>query len=103
MRHRKDAQIRTHSCWIVFLALTAIISLMAGCKKSQHVASGPKMFASPDDAGKAIFDAASAGDSNTLLVIFGPDAKDLIFSGDPVQDKTALGKFSADYDQMHRW
>jgi hypothetical protein len=61
------------------------------------------MFASQEDASKAVYDAAKAGDSNTLLVIFGTDAKDLIFSGDPVQDKIAMGKFTADFDQMHRW
>jgi hypothetical protein len=61
------------------------------------------MFASREDAGKAIYDAAKAGDSNTLLLIFGSDARDLLFSGDTVQDKIALDKFSADYDQMHRW
>ena len=103
MRHQREVQIKAHSRWIVILALSTVISPALGCKKSQHVASGPKLFASQDDAGKAIYDAANAGDSNTLLMIFGTDAKDLIFSGDPVQDKTALGKFTADYDQMHRW
>jgi hypothetical protein len=96
-------QIRILSRCIAFLALFAVISPSLGCKKSERVASGPKMFASQEDAGKAIEDAAKAGDSNALLVIFGPDAKDLIFSGDPVQDKLALGKFTTDYDQMHRW
>ncbi len=38
-----------------------------------------------------------------MLAIFGPDAIDLIISGDPVQDKAARDKFTADYDQMHRW
>jgi len=61
------------------------------------------MFASQEDAITAIYDAAKAGDSNTLLMIFGPDAKDLLFSGDTVQDKSALAKFTSDYDQMHRW
>jgi hypothetical protein len=95
--------MRIGSSWIIFLTLFVIMSPSLGCKKSERVASGPKMFATQDDAGKAVFDAAKAGDSNALLMIFGPDAKDLIFSGDRVQDKTALGKFTTDYDQMHRW
>jgi hypothetical protein len=103
MSYQKVSQITARSRWIVFLSLIALISLSVGCKKSEQVAPGPKMFASQDEAGSVIYNAAKAGDSNSLLVIFGPDAKDLIFSGDPVQDKTALAKFTADYDQMHRW
>lgn len=86
-----------------FLALFAIISPSVGFQKSEQAAAGPKMSASQEDAGKAIYDASKAGDSNMLLLIFGPDAKSLLFSGDPVQDKAALAKFTSDYDQMHRW
>ncbi len=103
MTHLGVRQIRICSRWIAFLALSAVIAPSVGCKKSDRVVPGPKMFASQEGASKAIYDAAKAGESNTLLVIFGPDAKDLIFSGDPVQDKIALGKFTTDYDQMHRW
>ncbi len=38
-----------------------------------------------------------------FLAIFGPDSKDIIFSGDPVQDKTTVDAFVADYGVMHRW
>ena len=38
-----------------------------------------------------------------LLAIFGPDAKGVLFSGDPVKDKDALQVFVASYNQMHRW
>jgi len=103
MTQLKVATFRKNSPCFAFLALFAMISLSVGCKKSGRAAAGPKMFASPQDAGEAIFDAAKAGDSNTLLLIFGPDAKDLLFSGDPVQDKGALIKFTEDYDRMHRW
>jgi Protein of unknown function (DUF2950) len=103
MTHLRVTRMKKCSRFIVLLALLAIVSPSVGCKKSERAAPGPKMFASQEDASKAIYDAAKAGDSNALLVIFGPDAKDLLFSGDPVQDKTALAKFTADYDQMHRW
>jgi hypothetical protein len=86
-----------------YLMLTAIVALMAACGKSEQTAAGPKTFASEDDAFKAVYTAAKAGDSGTLLTIFGPDAKDLLFSGDAVQDKAALSKFCASSDQMHRW
>jgi hypothetical protein len=103
MTQSRAIRIKKFSHFLAFLALFAFVSPSVGCKKSARTASGPKMFASEEDAGKAIYDSAKASDSSALLVIFGPDAKDLLFSGDLVQDKTALAKFTADYDQMHRW
>jgi Protein of unknown function (DUF2950) len=94
---------RTCSRWFCSLTLTAIIALSAGCQKSEQTAAGPKVFGSEEDAFSAVYTAAKAGDSNALLTIFGPDSKDLLFSGDPVQDQAALSKFSASCDQMHRW
>ncbi len=58
------------------------------------------MFASPDNAAQAIYAIAKVMESNALLAIFGPDAKELIFSGDPVQDGAGLDEFRARYDQM---
>lgn len=48
-------------------------------------------------------EAAKTGDQNSLLAIFGPDAKDVLFSGDAVKDKAYLQDFVAAYNQMHRW
>ena len=47
--------------------------------------------------------AAQAGDRATLLAIFGPDAKDILASGDAVQDQENMRDFVAAYTQMHRW
>ena len=47
--------------------------------------------------------AAQAGDQATLLTIFGPDAKDILASGDAVQDEENMRDFVAAYTQMHRW
>jgi hypothetical protein len=103
MTYLRVSPMRKCSRSIACLTLFAAICSSVGCKKSERASAGPKMFASQEDASKAIYDAAKAGDSNTLLVIFGPNAKDLLFSGDSIQDKAALAKFTADYDQMHRW
>ena len=48
-------------------------------------------------------EAAKSGDQNALLAIFGPDGKDVLFSGDAVKDKDALQDFVAAYSQMNRW
>jgi len=85
------------------LAALLVAALLFGCKKSAQASGRPTAFASQDAAGKAVYEAARAGDTNTLLLLFGTDAKDLLFSGDEVQDKAARDKFVARYEQMHRW
>ena len=97
---------KMHSVHVVLLALASVAMLAPmGCKKSDHssAVSGPKTFASPDEASSAVYTAAKSGDGQALIAIFGPDATDLIISGDPVQDKAGRDKFAAQYDEMHRW
>jgi hypothetical protein len=96
---------KTQSRRIAVLAFAATILFAAGCTKSQQGAasSGPQTFASPDDASTAVHKAAKSGDSSGLLTIFGPDAAELIVSGDPVQDKAGRDKFAGQYEEMHRW
>jgi hypothetical protein len=86
-------------------ALVAIAVCSVGCNRSQQSAApaGPQTFASADIAGQTIYAAAKAADTNALLRVFGSGAKELLLSGDPVQDKTALETFSNKYDEMHRW
>lgn len=88
---------------LIFASLAAVIAISVGCSKSQRAASGPESFASPENAGQAIYTAAKNGDGNRLTAILGTDAKELIFSGDPVQDKAGLDLFTSRYDEMHRW
>jgi hypothetical protein len=63
----------------------------------------PKTFASPDEAGEALHQAAKSGDQAALLAIFGPDGKEVLFSGDPATDQNALQDFAATYEAMKRW
>ena len=44
----------------------------------------------PQKPDAAFHEAAKSGDQAALLAIFGPDAKEVLFSGDPVKDKNAL-------------
>jgi hypothetical protein len=53
-----------------------------------------KAFDSPQQAADALVAAAAAGDNAALMTIFGPDAKDLVASGDAVEDKNRLAKFA---------
>ena len=79
----------------------ALLILFAACSKPAKPSF--RVFASAEDAGAALLEAAKSGDQNALLAIFGPDSKDLISSGDPVQDKAAVEGFVAAYPVMHRW
>jgi hypothetical protein len=85
---------------IRFLLLAPIISL-AACSKSDKPSS--RAFASPDEAGNGLLEAAKSGDQKAVLAIFGPESKEIIFSGDAVQDKATVDAFVAAYGVMHRW
>src|SRR4029453_2933049 len=51
----------------------------------------------------ALLQAAKSGDQASLIAIFGSDAKEILFSGDPVKDKNTLKDFATAYETMHRW
>jgi Protein of unknown function (DUF2950) len=88
------------------LLLLAFLLPLAACNHaSNNEAATPstKAFASPDGASNALLAAAKAGDQNTILAIFGPDSKEVIYSGDAVQDKNAADRFVTAYGVMHRW
>jgi hypothetical protein len=83
-----------------FLLLVLVIVLTA-CSKANRPSS--RVFTSPDDAGNGLLDAAKSGDQNAVLAIFGPQSKEIIFSGDAVQDKATIDAFVTAYGLMHRW
>jgi hypothetical protein len=93
----------------IFIILAAIVLASVGCGKSPQsgstaeAPSAPQTFATADLAGQAIYTAAKAGDTSGLLAIFGSGAKELLLSGDPIQDKSGLDTFTRQYDEMHRW
>lgn len=81
--------------------LLALILPLASCGKSDKPSY--RVFASPDDAGKGLLEAAKSGDQNAVLAVFGPESKEIIFSGDAVQDKATVDAFVTAYGVMHRW
>jgi DUF2950 family protein len=91
-------------------ALILTLISMLGCGRKQEKAAvgttgteTQKTFASPSEAGKAFLEAARSGDQTALLAIFGPDGKDVLFSGDPTKDQNALRTFVSAYETMNRW
>ncbi len=106
---QKNGEKSGHRALVILLAL-AVAALLTSCSKRETKAAEPaggnvvqKTFASPAAAGAALFEAAKAGNQNELMAIFGPDGKDLIYSGDPVKDKNTAQRFVKAYSQMNRW
>ncbi len=90
--------------FVFFLALF----LTCGCSKPEKsgetkVRASIETFGSPDDAGKALVQAAKSGDRNVMIRIFGPSTEELIYSGDAERDEDSLSAFVSDFDTMHRW
>src|SRR5215831_20611765 len=93
---------QTHNFYVLMSTITAIL-LLASCNRSGNAPVPQRTFSSPAEAGSALLEAAKAGDTNTLLAIFGPDGKDVLSSGDLVRDKDNIQDFIAAYQQMNRW
>jgi hypothetical protein len=85
----------------IVVALLSILSVfMPG--RSFGVALQQKSFVSAEEAAKAAVAAARANTDKDLLAIFGPQAKELISSGDPVADKQRREGFVKAYDENYR-
>ena len=93
-------KIRSVALTMCLMLLTLIIPAIS-CNRSEKPSI--RVFASPDEASNALLAAAKSGDQNALLAIFGPDSKEVIYSGDAVQDKNIATAFAAGYGVMHRW
>lgn len=90
----------------ISIILVSVLIPLASCSKTEK--AGPKAgvqrsFASPDEAGAALVTAIRSGDQDALLAIFGPDSKDVLFTGDVVEDQNRSKEFVASYEQTHRW
>jgi hypothetical protein len=74
---------------VQFLA-AAVLALSAW---GSGPAAGQRTFATPQQAGRALLAAAEANDFATLMKIFGPDADEILNSGDAVQDSGNRARF----------
>jgi len=107
--HIREAHMLRFTRFCRAIALLALALTMASCARTDKAtekassAQTPRTFQSPAEAGAALFAAAKAGDRDGLIAIFGPDSKDVLFSGDDVQDKNNKERFITAYSQMNRW
>jgi len=64
-------------------------------------AADQKTFDTPYAAVKALVQASESGNQDEILAILGDDAKELVYSGDPVQDKSGMEGFVKAYKTKH--
>jgi hypothetical protein len=62
----------------------------------------PARYDTPDQALAAIVSAIEAKDPEALLAVFGPEARDLVFTGDEAEDRATWREFLMDYRYRHR-
>jgi hypothetical protein len=101
----QDKKIQLLCLGFPVMLLAFIISLSSWRNPAKVAAANDaqKTFASPQEAGDALLKAAKSGNQASLLDIFGPNAKEVLFTEDTVKDANALKDFAAAYETMHRW
>lgn len=82
----------------VMLALSLASSAPAFAQQT-----GQQTFSSVEGAGQAIVAAMKAPDDRALLGILGPAGKDIVSSGDPIEDLDTRTGIATKYEEMHRF
>jgi len=84
--------------------LAAIVLLVVGCFSIPSVAehAGGKTFSSPEDASNALFMATQSNDEKAMLDILGPEGRQIVSSGDEIEDAQSRANFVKRYQEMHR-
>jgi hypothetical protein len=88
-----------HFFRFIAAAVVATVFILVGV--TADAALKQKVFATPEDALKAVITAARNNDDKELIAIFGQSAKDLIFSGDAVEDKQRRELLLKTYDEKN--
>jgi DUF2950 family protein len=89
---------------LVRLAISAAFALSLSCLAAQLFAQAPgqRTFASAEDAGREFFTAMESQDEQAPLRILGPAGKEVLSSGDSIEDSDARVGFVTKYEEMHR-
>jgi hypothetical protein len=88
---------------VLTVCLTAGATRVAAQLETQDKLQGQPLrqarFASPEEAMRALVDAAKAKDRGALAEIFGTEHEAEMFSEDPVQDNEEMDEFAADVEE----
>lgn len=77
----------------LILAALLILPACAFSADPPPAAQGPAVFPTAERAVEALIAATKNADPAAMLAVFGPDARDILSSGDPVQDRRARDVF----------
>jgi len=91
-------RIMSRSISAAFLA----VCVCACPKLAPAQQAGQKTFPTARGACEALVSAVKSHDQSALMSILGKDAKDVVSSGDPAEDKQHQDDFVQKYRQMHR-
>ena len=100
---RMKMNIDEFLCPSLFGSAAMLLLLMGGFAiASLAQQPGQKTFSSPEDAASALIAAAQRNDEKAMLEILGTDGKQIISSGDAVEDAHDRADFAQRYQEMHR-
>jgi hypothetical protein len=85
-------------------AFAALALILAGWLPTSALAQQPgqKTFSSPEEASDALVAAMQNKDEKALLEFLGPDGKQIVSSGDEIEDLRTRANFVQRYLEMHR-
>jgi hypothetical protein len=92
----------------IFVALLAFSVALASVPTPAADAPAPAkksaqtFFVSPQDAGKALYEAAKSGDADALYAVLGPGSGKVINSGDAAEDARGRARLAAAYEAAAR-
>jgi len=78
-----------------------ITCVVPSAVRADDVDAAAKYYPSPDAAVQALVAAARTGEDAALVDALGPDAEELVGSGDDVADQNVRRRFAARYDEKH--
>jgi hypothetical protein len=84
----------------VVMAAVLLTGCLAAGSKAQE--KGQKAFSSAAEASRALVKALQSDDEKAILDVLGQDAKQIVSSGDDVEDKQNRAEFVKSYQEMHR-
>jgi len=90
--------------WANLPKLATVAILLTWCLSARSMAQqqGQRTFSSPEDASKALITAAQGNDEKATLDILGPDGKQIVSSGDEIEDAHNRANFVQKYQEMRR-
>jgi Protein of unknown function (DUF2950) len=95
---------RNEIIWANLLRIAGVAVLLAGILpvRSSAQQAGQKTYPTAQAASQALVDAIKTNDESTILQVLGPEGKDIISSGDAVEDAQSRSDFVMRYQEMHR-